>query len=152
MIKILCCGNQYASDDGVGHHIYQILSNIKLPEGIHLYYPGLAGLNLLDYFESNAIIIIVDAIRLGNPLGTIVRFTKENFPSLWQTGISLHSLGIIEAIKIGEILFPEKMPAQIVFFCIEGKQFEEYSTNLSTEVQEAIPSFIEQIMKEILTR
>jgi hydrogenase maturation protease len=149
MIKILCLGNQYACDDGLGWYIYQILSKEKLPKNVLLVNIGMAGLSVLEYFEADEKIIIVDSIKLGKKPGLIYRLTMDDICFNPGGMISLHDLSLKEVIKIGELLYPQNMPAEIIFFGIEAKTLNQYGTDLSPEVKQSIPGLLKQIIKEI---
>jgi hydrogenase maturation protease len=126
-----------------------MLSRQKLPGDVSLFEVGLGGLAILDYFNGDDKVIIVDAVRLGKNPGFVYRLTESDLCSNLGGMISLHELSIVEVIKIGEILYPQKMPGEIIFFGIEAKVIDQYGTDLSPEVKQSVPVLIEQILKEV---
>ncbi len=148
MIKILCCGNRYVCDDGLGCYIYQMLSMQKLSGDVSLFDIGLGGLSILDYFAGDDKVIIVDSVKLGKKPGLVYRLRRNDLCSNFGRMISLHDLSLMEVIEIGEILYPQKMPSEIIFFGIEVKTIDQYGTDLSPEVKQSVPVLLEQIIKE----
>lgn len=151
-VKVIGCGNILASDDGVGIEVVRALEKNRLKSNIEVVEADSAGLSLLDFLEGADKVIIVDGMITGAQPGTIHRFTYKDLRELSAGDVnvpSLHSLGILDAFKIGEKLNPEIMRREIVFIGVEIKSRKEFSVGLSPKVRKAVPKAVEAILREL---
>ena len=70
-IVVIGIGNPYRGDDGVGHAAAEALKNLRLSAEV-LLQDG-EPTRLVDAWEGRGLAIIVDAIRRGDPPGTVHR-------------------------------------------------------------------------------
>ena len=74
-ITVLGAGNLIMQDEGVGVQVVQRMTERYLfPENVALVDGGTLGLTLLGIITSADHLIIEDAVRLGEPPGTVRRF------------------------------------------------------------------------------
>lgn len=152
MIKVLCCGNQYVCDDGLGYYVYRALSDGELPDRVVVRYVGVMGIALLECFEREEKVVIVDAIRLGKQPGTVYRLAMDDFDSVTQPGVACtHELGIFDIINIGQMVYPAIMPREIVFYGVEPRLVGQYGVGLSPEVRTSVQELVDQIVHECST-
>ncbi len=91
---ILGVGNLLLSDEAVGVRIVEALGReYRFAPGIELLDGGTAGMELLEAMASRDHIILVDAVRSGNPPGTVVTLKDEEIPTLFGRKISPPSAG-----------------------------------------------------------
>lgn len=62
MKRIICIGNRYFLQDSAGPAVYDLLRQQELPPDIDLVDGGLAGLNLLGFFERAERVVLVDNV------------------------------------------------------------------------------------------
>lgn len=86
---ILGVGNLLLSDEAVGVRIVEALGReYRFAPGIELLDGGTAGMELLEAMASRDHIILADAVRSGNPPGTVVTLKDEEIPTLFGRKIS----------------------------------------------------------------
>lgn len=72
MKRIICIGNQFLHGDDFGSRVYQQLSRRSLPGDVELIDGGIAGLNLLSYFDGCEQVIFIDSLGRDIPPNEIV--------------------------------------------------------------------------------
>jgi len=60
--RIVCIGNSLIPGDAAGSHVYERLLRAGLPHGVELVEGGLAGLNLLPFFDDGRRVVLVDTV------------------------------------------------------------------------------------------
>ncbi|WP_163336990.1 hydrogenase maturation protease [Desulfopila sp. IMCC35008] len=144
---IICIGNALAADDGAGADVFEELKRAGLPEGARLCFLGLGGLDLLDELAGEDQLIVVDAVQLGGPVGTVHVLDWHAIPVMGPRPVSGHGIGVREAIEVGRRLYPERVPGHIVLVGIEGAVFDQLGIPLSDEVRQAVPRAVNTIIK-----
>jgi len=73
-VLVACFGNVLRADDGVGIVIAERLLALPLPAGTRVLDVGIGGIRLVqELLEGNVdVLLIVDAVDLGRPAGTVV--------------------------------------------------------------------------------
>ena len=135
-----------------------------MPPELKLVEAGTPGLRLLDWWEAEDRVILVDAVKSGLAPGTVQRIEilsnpKERFSVNWQGAeltdffpsprwsLTAHGLGIIETLELARLT--HRLPAQIVLIGIEIECEENFRIELSREVEKAIPLAADAVQKEI---
>ncbi|MCX6641655.1 MAG: hydrogenase maturation protease [bacterium] len=146
---IIGVGNESRGDDGVGKLIARQVRAALLREADVLEMDGESA-ELIAAWQQTDRAILIDAMRSGQPVGTIVRFDAsiKPLPQEFARVGSTHSFGVAEAIELSRTL--GTLPRQVIVFGIEGESFENFKP-LSPEVAAAIPEVIKRILKEINT-
>ncbi|WP_421209900.1 HyaD/HybD family hydrogenase maturation endopeptidase [Aeromonas enteropelogenes] len=97
---ILGVGNLLLSDEAVGVRIVEALGReYRFAPGIELLDGGTAGMELLEAMASRDHIILADAVRSGNPPGTVVTLKDEEIPTLFGRKLSPHQLGLADVLS-----------------------------------------------------
>jgi hydrogenase maturation protease len=140
---ILGLGNSLRTDDGLGIHAIQALDgkvgNWELIDG------GTLGLTLLPYLEGVGDLLILDAIRLGEPAGTLHRFSMREFTRMERDpAISGHDLGLLELWS--SLQLQESLPLRCDVLGLEPESVE-LGTELSPTVQDALPLLLERVLE-----
>jgi len=150
-MKVLGCGNSNMGDDGFGSEVIRILmekENIGNLEPVEVSW---GGISILDHFEGEKKVIILDAMKLGSPPGTIHRFNSDNIPVQYKENhFTMHELGILEALTIGRYICPDKMPDEIVFIGVEALEMKPFCMEISEPVRKSIPAVLDIITQEAL--
>jgi hydrogenase maturation protease len=134
---IVCVGNDLVADDGVGPEIFARMSRAPLPEGMRLCLLGTSGLALLDELQGGERLIVVDAVMLGGPPGHVHVFAWDEIPEALGQAVTSHGIGVKEVVRVGRLLFPERMPVQIFLVGVEGRCFDQFAP-MSAEVNLAL--------------
>jgi len=71
---VACFGNVLRADDGVGPAVAQALADTALPAGVRVLEVGIGGIHLVqELLRAPAnVLLVVDAVDLGRPAGSIV--------------------------------------------------------------------------------
>lgn len=133
---IVCIGNDLVADDGAGHAVHRVLA-ARLVVGMRLLLLGLGGMSLVDQFQGEEHLIVVDAVQLGAPAGTIHVLNWAALPAS-SCQFSCHGIGVREAIEVSRKLYPEMTPQKVHLVGIEGRCFDQLGEGLSDEVAAAV--------------
>jgi hydrogenase maturation protease len=145
-ILILGIGNILMKDDGIGVRVVQRIKDKDLPPDVEVMDGGVLGLNLMYYIEGRKKVIVIDAVNVGNPPGTIYRFTEEALLEKKELLRSAHGVDFYDVIKTAALLGTK--PDEVVFLGIEPEVVEE-GMELSPSLEKRIPRVIELIFMEI---
>lgn len=143
---VVCIGNQLVADDGVGWAIYQRLRERCLPDNVRLVFLGLGALDLLEEIDGEEVLVVVDGVQLGAAPGTIHQLSWEQLPGAAPRPVSGHGIGVREAISVGRLLNPQKVPKEIFLVGVEGKCFNQLGKGLTDEVARAVPQAVATVI------
>ncbi len=146
---IICIGNDLVADDGVGHAVYHGLALRELPDCVRLKLAGLGGMALLEEFEGEDLLLVVDAVQFGSRPGTVHLLSWEDLPES-SSHVSCHGIGIREAIEVSRRLYPGKTPDRVFLVGIEGQCFDQLGEGLSAAVAASVEPAIEKIVEMLL--
>ena len=148
-IKVLCIGNSLVADDAFGPSIYEYFSAQPLPENVAFRLLGVGGLDLLSEFEGEDLVVVVDAVNMGKPPGTMSVLPWRQIEKVAGTPVTSHDIGLDEVMKIGQLLHPEQMPENVIFVGVEGRDFKSVGVPMSPEVQAVFPNAVDEIQQLI---
>ena len=142
---VLGLGNLLNRDEGLGVQALKLLdarlgdqSDFELLDG------GVLGLNLLMIVEECSHLLILDAVNVGKPAGTLVELSKDQIPLYSGIQLSQHQITFQEVLGLAKIrgYLPE-------FLYLIGIQPEDLSIglDLSMTVQQALPDVVERSIK-----
>jgi hydrogenase maturation protease len=147
---VVCIGNELVADDAVGHEVYQRLTAMELPEGTRIEYTGVGGVSLLDRLTGEEeLLIVVDAVQFGAPAGTIHCIPWDHIPSCGNSAISAHGIGLRETMQVGQLLYPEKLPREILLIGIEGRCFNRMKEFMTPETARAVDKAVAACLEQI---
>lgn len=148
MTLVIGCGNLLREDDGVGIRAVRLLKERRLPAGVRVIEAGCPGLGLLDLLEGADRAVIVDAVVSGAPPGTLYRFGPGALPDRDWLPLSLHGVNLVDALALGRIASPDRLPGSITIFGVEIAR-RGMGEGLSPEVEAALPALVEMILREL---
>ena len=136
-------------------HVAERLGKEELPDNVEVIDGGTAGLDVLLSQEPAYKLVIVDAIRAVKNPGTIYmtqlklaekeRLT-EIFGKVGQSNMSLHQVGLLDALKAAERL--ERMPEEITIIGVEPADVS-LGLELTEPVKQSVPRVVNQVLEEI---
>lgn len=147
---IVCIGNSLVADDGVGCRVYDRLNRDPLPPDVRLELLGTGGLALLELLEGEDQLIVVDAVQLGGEPGQVHVLEWDQIPKNQNAPVSLHGIGVAEAITVGRLLYPDIMPHKVTLIGIEGVCFDQFCLELSAPVAVAMEVAVRRIKERIM--
>lgn len=147
-IVIIGVGNPYRRDDGVGHAAAEALAD-RLP-AIEVVLLDGEPTRLVDAWEGHRVAVVLDAVRRGDPPGTIHRFEvgTEPLPAAFLHP-STHGAGLESAVALGRAL--DRNPGELIVYGIEPADMAE-GNELSEAVEAALPSLVNRLAEEVRAR
>lgn len=143
---VLGLGNLIHSDDGVGVHAVQRLqADCRVPADVQLLDGGTLGLTLLNYVSGARRLLVLDAVDIGAPAGTLVRMEGQELRGMPGSG-SVHQLGFADLLAALRITGQE--PEEVVVLGIQPGS-TDLGTSLSVCVSEALPQVIEAAIAQV---
>jgi len=143
---VIGLGNDFRRDDGVGLYVTRQLKQL-LPQEIEII-AGLAdGTDLIELWDGRSLCIVIDAVKSGSKPGMIHEFDglKQNIPEDLFSMYSSHAFSIAKTIQLARTL--KKLPAKLVVYGIEGKDFSA-GQGLTPAVASAADNIIRKIVKD----
>lgn len=143
---VLGLGNVLHADDGAGAEaIKRLQQDARVPEEVSLIEGGTLGLELLPYIWSCSRLIVIDAVDVGEPPGTVVRMSGEELNSL-PGNSSVHQLGVADLLVALRML-ARRQPA-VVLLGVQPAN-TDWSTELSPAVAAAMNVLVEATVQEL---
>jgi len=144
---ILGLGNTIMSDDGIGPKVIeQLQQDADLPECVLLLDGGTLGLDLLPYLERIGRLIIVDAVELGKPPGTVVRLVGDDVPMALETKLSPHQMGMKDLLAVARLM--GHLPEEIILIGVQPACLE-MDTELTPVVAACLDELAEMVRREL---
>lgn len=145
---ILGVGNPLLGDDAVGVLAVQRLQERGgLPPHVTVVDGGTDGLGLIPLIELYRRVIVVDAVRMGLPAGTVRRFTwQEVRLAGHEQVLSLHQSDLTDALVLAEAL--HCLPQEVVIYGIQPHTMD-WDHPLSVPVERVLPALIDALINEV---
>ena len=144
-VLVLGLGNILLSDEGAGvRAVEELRKHYDLSDLVKIIDGGTMGLELLPYFEKRSHILIVDAVKSGNPPGTVTRI--EDPPAFLQEKTSPHQIGLPDVLRIAAIT--GSLPRNVILLGIEPKRLST-GLDLSAEVALNLNRLVEMVVAEL---
>jgi len=149
-IAILGVGNILLKDEGIGVRVVRQLENeYTFEPEIVLIDGGTDGPHLTSLVADFDEIIVIDAVEGGEKPGTLYRFTLDQISFDTPTHLSIHQMGVLEALS--EVKLLGKKP-EVTFIGVEPEDISPWGMDLSPVVEEKIPEIIALVLKELSER
>ncbi len=121
LIRVIGLGNELRGDDAIG---LEIARRLRREPGLEVLEHRGEALDLLGLWEPSETVALIDAMRSGEPVGTLHRYDAGDVamprpPLLRAAG---HSVTVSDAIELGRGL--RRLPERLIVFGIEGECFD----------------------------
>lgn len=144
---VLGLGNILLGDEGVGVRAVEALARSpRLPAGVEVVDGGTAGMSLIDTLASRERVIVIDAVRSGEPPGTVLRLDGDDVPAFFRTRISPHQLGLSEVLAA--LTLTHELPKRVTLIGIEPLNLE-LGLDLTSVVAGVIDRVVEMVLAEL---
>jgi hydrogenase maturation protease len=144
---ILGVGNLLLSDEGVGVRVIERLAaSYELPEAVQILDGGTLGLDLLYYLEGIENLLIVDAVEMEKPPGTLLRMEGDEVPAFLSIKMSPHQVGIPDMLFAAKL--KDLYPPNVVLWGIQPAKLEiglELSPAVAAQVDALVRNVVEQL-------
>ncbi|RDE49296.1 MAG: hydrogenase 2 maturation endopeptidase [Candidatus Accumulibacter meliphilus] len=148
-VVILGVGNILLSDEGLGvHAIERLPLAYSLPAAVEIIDGGTCGMEMLEALEDLDALIMVDAIRGGQPPGTPIRLLGDAVPVFFKTRLSPHQIGLCDVLATLELL--GKAPKYTAILGAQPRSLA-LGMELSPEVENVIPTVLRMVVDELAT-
>lgn len=139
-------GNLLRCDDGAGVHVVNRLreSEIKV-DAIDV---ALGSVEILEAMKGYQRVIIIDAIKTGEKPGTIFYVnlnTLEKAPRF----SSSHGIDIMTTLELGNRLYGNEMPNEIIVIGIEAADITTLSEKCTPQVSEAVEEVVKKLSEMV---
>jgi hydrogenase maturation protease len=143
---VLGLGNTLHSDDGIGPlAIERLRSDPRVPADVSLIEGGTLGLELLTYIWDCSYLLVLDAVDVGQPPGTLVRMSSQELQTLPGNG-SVHQLGVADLMVALRVLARET--PEVVLLGVQPAS-TEWGTELSPAVAAVLPALADAAVAEL---
>jgi hydrogenase maturation protease len=144
-VLVLGVGQRDRGDDAVGPAVAERAMELVPPEVTVMKRVEPAG--LIDAWAGAGLVVVTDAVRSGQPPGTVHVLHACHGPLPVRTGAGgTHGLGLAEVIELGRAL--HRLPPELVIVGVEAQQFglgEPMSPQVRTGIELAAKAVAEVI-------
>lgn len=144
-LLVLGIGNALARDDGLGVHAIRALAAERatgggraLAPGVDLLDGGTAGLSLLPAIAGARALVVIDAVNLGAPPGTVKALTRTDLGAD-PLRLSVHQVGTADLLAAARLT--ARLPDQVVLIGVQPATVAA-GTELSPAVAAALPQVL----------
>lgn len=146
-VVVLGIGNVLMSDEGIGVHAVEALQQrYQLPDNVEVVDGGTTGMELLPDLHGAEQLIVVDAVRVGQPPATVVRMEGDEVPEFFKTKLSPHQVGLCDVLAA--LRFSGGAPERVVLIGVQPVSLE-MKMELSPEVAERMDHILELLTGEL---
>jgi hydrogenase maturation protease len=146
-LLVLGLGNVLLGDDGLGAAaVTRMERDYRIPPGVQLEDGGTLGLSLLGLLAESERVILVDAVRTGNPPGTLVRIDGEEVMDAVRDRLSPHQVGVADVLDAARLM--DCYPASVTLLGLEPDTIE-LSVVRSSAVEAGLDGLVETIVREV---
>ncbi len=146
-ILILGIGNLLLSDEGVGIHCIQTLQqHYRFPDNVTLLDGGTAGMELLSPIAEADQLIIIDAVKTGQPPGTVVRINNDELPIFFRTKLSPHQLSLSDLLAA--TYFTGERPDNVTLFGVVPLTLT-WGMDLTPKIAAQLPQLVNLVITEL---
>lgn len=143
-ILVLGLGNILMQDEGIGvRAIEQLRKSYLFPNEVEVLDGGTAGMALYEHVVDREHLIVIDAVKTGQPAGTIVCLQNDEVPALLQNKVSPHQLALSDILATLKIA-GQQVP-QVTVIGVEPMSLE-MGLELSDTVAEQLTTLVEQVV------
>jgi hydrogenase maturation protease len=140
-VIVLCLGNVLAGDDGIGVHIARALLGEDLA-GARVVDGGTLGIELLPVIADAGALILVDAVELGMPAGTVRTIEGDALHAAVSQHLSAHQVGVADLLALGRLT--GALPDRVVLVGVQPARLV-VSTELSEAAGSAMPAALQAV-------
>jgi hydrogenase maturation protease len=143
-VVIMGLGNVLLTDDGAGVAALHLLArDPRLDPMVRLIDGGTLGLALLDYFEPDGLLVLIDAVRGGAAPGTVMVLEGDDVARAAETRLSVHQVGVADLLQAAE--HTGRTPRRIILVGVEPASLE-LGVERTPAVQAALPAMVDQVL------
>jgi hydrogenase maturation protease len=145
-------GNTLLRDEGVGIHVVLQLERqvadgrLAVPHGTRFADGGTLGLDLLPMIAGASILVLIDAVKLGRPSGSVSVLRGDAIEGTLGGHVSPHQVGVADLVAAARLT--GVMPKAASLVGIEPAEIE-IGLDLTPAVEEAVPNAMVAVIAEL---
>jgi len=143
---VLGIGNPILQNDSVGLRVADELEKTIVHPDVDIDTAYTGGLNLVDCMRGFEKVILIDAVKDEQAVGTVSRFTLASLPMGHSN--NLHDCSLQEALQFSKAL-GDSLPREVVIIGVSIPMPEEFGEDLCPAAQEAIPRAVAMVLAEL---
>jgi hydrogenase maturation protease len=147
-VLVLGLGNVLLGDDGLGAAALACLErdDYRIPAGVRLADGGTLGLSLLDLITESEHVILVDAVRTGEPPGTLVRLDGSDVMDAVRHRLSPHQVGVADLLEAARLI--DRYPVTVTLLGLVPDAID-LAVVRSGAVDRALEQLVAAIVREV---
>jgi hydrogenase maturation protease len=146
-VIVLGIGNMLMTDEGIGVRVVEeIERRFRMPPEVEVIDGGTSGMELLDALDQLDHLIVVDAVRSGDPPGTLIRLVDDEVPALFQTRLSPHQLGLSDVLA--SLMLMGGSPKHLVLLGCEPESLAT-AMGLTPAVEARVEDLVQSVLAEL---
>ena len=139
-ILVLGLGNVLRQDEGLGPQALERLrAGHVFPPQVRLLEGGTLGLDLLPYLDGVTHLLILDAVEMGQPGGSLVRLDGDEIMAGLAQKLSVHQVGLPELLALAGL--QGNLPPNRVLLGLQPAALD-WGTELSEPVAAALDDLV----------
>jgi hydrogenase maturation protease len=147
---VLGIGNTILSDEGVGVRAAEaLLERYDPPANVEVIDGGTAGMELLEPLSNLDLLIVLDAVKRGQPPGSMVKLAGAEVPVFFRSKLSPHQISICDVLASLEFIGDK--PKDMVLIGVEPDSLE-LGLELTPVVAARIPEMVDIAVAELAAR
>jgi len=148
-VVVVGLGNLLLGDEGVGIHALRMLRKSFPHPQVSYYDGGTKGLSLLPFMEEATHLLLLDAVKVEAPPGTLIELTGEEIAGFSPLKISVHDLALPDLLALLHIRKGESFRALTLIGIVPERI--AFSTELSPTVARVLPELVERARRCLLS-
>ena len=148
-IRVICCGNPFKGDDGVGIEVFKLLEKETFPDHVEIIEGGILGINLLSLFKDCSKIILVDSVMMDKPPGHIQWFTMTDILETQPAKISTHEINPAQLMMLWHQQDTDSAISDLFLLGIAILEPMHLTDIISPVIQQSAISAIDEIKRKI---
>jgi hydrogenase maturation protease len=147
-VVVLGLGNILLGDDGTGVHVVRQLASNPSPEiaGARIVDGGTLGLELLPLIDDARALLLIDAVELGEPPGTVVLLRGDDLKGRYGPLASAHQAGLGDLVAAARLT--GMLPDRTSLVAVQPASID-VGLELSAAVAAAVPEATHLAREEI---
>jgi hydrogenase maturation protease len=114
-VVVLGVGNVLEKDDGIGVYAAAFLeANYRFDPPVHIINGGVEGINLLNLFMENRIILILDTLLLEDDPGSTYAIPSFELGGMGLNSGGAHEIGVLQCLDMIALLGKEAPEATVI--------------------------------------
>ena len=144
---VLGLGNILLQDEGLGvRAVEQLVARYELPPDVEVLDGGTLGLDLLPRLDGVHTLLLVDAVKSGQPPGALIRLEGDAIPAALALKMSMHQLGLGDLLAVSTLR--GTLPPRVILWGMEPASFD-WSLDLSSPVTARLDELVQVVVQEL---